>query len=56
MLEFNCVFCSEQTLIVRHIDTKVYQVVCVSCGAAGPYGSCPYEAKEKYKEKLTEVP
>ena len=49
MLELTCIFCNEQTLILRHIDTKVYQVVCVSCGACGPYGTCHYEAKSKYE-------
>lgn len=49
MLELICLFCGEQTLIVRHIDTKVYQVVCVSCGGAGPQACCHHEAKIKYQ-------
>lgn len=49
MLELNCIFCGEKTLVIRHVDTMVWCLVCVSCGARGPIGACNHEAKNKYK-------
>jgi len=44
-----CIFCSHDILVIRHVDTEVYQVVCPACGMCGPYGKCRHEAKEKYR-------
>jgi transcription elongation factor Elf1 len=49
MLEELCIFCHSQMLVLRHVDDKVYQIVCVDCGACGPYGECTHEARKKYQ-------
>lgn len=48
MLELECIFCGDKTLVMRHVDTRIYQVCCVSCGMRGPYGEHPVVARAKY--------
>jgi hypothetical protein len=48
-----CIFCDYTPLVIRHVDTECYQVVCVGCGATGPMGKCTHDAKEMYEEGRT---
>ena len=47
-MNYRCVFCGEETLISRQVDSKVFQICCTSCGARGPYGECVHEAEWLY--------
>jgi hypothetical protein len=47
-LDLECIFCCEKNLVIRHVDTCVWQVVCTNCGGAGPYGECRHSARHRY--------
>jgi Lar family restriction alleviation protein len=51
-----CPFCQGKSILIRKkkSDKEVsYQAKCTACGAAGPPGANPSEAKEFWNERIT---
>lgn len=52
----HCPFCQGKSIMIRKKTSEnegSYQAKCTACGALGPSGSNPSEAKEFWNERIT---